>query len=227
MIKKTVPKYELVRCARKSIGIYIKEGVVTVRAPRRASVRAIDAFVLSKADWIAKHSSAQRERLAARAEFSVDYGDCAPLLGREFPIVAAEGRAGFDGEKFSVPRGMDSAAIKNLLTLVYRDVAGTYLRNRTLQIAEKMNAAPTAIRINSAKTRWGSCGGKNSINYSWRLILAEPAAVDYVIVHELAHTFRHDHSPAFWAIVQRYVPDWRERRQSLRRLQERLSREGW
>lgn len=190
-------------------------------------MRAIDAFVLSKADWIARYSSSQREKLAARAEFSVNYGDCAPLLGREFPIVGTKGKTGFDGKIFSIPLGMESAAIKNLLTLVYRDVANTYLRNRTLQIAKTMGAAPTAIRINAAKTRWGSCGGKNSINYSWRLILAEPAAVDYVIVHELAHTFRHDHSPAFWAIVERYVPDWRVRRKSLRVLQERLSREGW
>ncbi len=227
MSNKFIPKYELVRSGRKSIGIYIKDGVVTVRAPKRASVRAIDAFVLSKADWIAKHSSAQRERLNARAEFSVDYGDCAPLLGSEFPIVGTKGKIGFDGKSFFIPLGRESAAIKNLLTLVYRDVASTYLRNRTLQIAKTMGAAPTAIRINAAKTRWGSCGGKNSINYSWRLILAAPAAVDYVIVHELAHTFRHDHSPAFWDIVERYVPDWRERRKSLRALQERISREGW
>ncbi|MBR7150378.1 MAG: M48 family metallopeptidase, partial [Oscillospiraceae bacterium] len=60
-------------------------------------------------------------------------------------------------------------------------------------------------------TRFGSCSGKNALSFSWRLMQYPMEAVDYVVVHELAHIREHNHSSAFYAIVERYLPDWRER----------------
>lgn len=79
-----------------------------------------------------------------------------------------------------------------------------------------MGLTPTGIRITSARTRFGSCSGKNSICFSWRLMLYPPEAIDYVVVHELAHIRHHDHSPAFYALVERYMSDWRERMKLLK-----------
>ena len=58
------------------------------------------------------------------------------------------------------------------------------------------------LRITGAKTRWGSCGAKNNLNFPYHLVMAPLACVDSVVVHELCHTVRHDHSPAFWALVR-------------------------
>mgnify|MGYP000174709420 CR=1 FL=1 len=80
-----------------------------------------------------------------------------------------------------------------------------------------MGLVPAGIKITSARTRFGSCSGKNSICFSWRLMLYPPEAIDYVIVHELAHIRHHDHSPAFYREVEAYLPDWRARRALLRR----------
>ena len=79
-----------------------------------------------------------------------------------------------------------------------------------------MGLTPTGIRITSARTRFGSCSGKNSICFSWRLMLYPPEAIDYVVVHELAHIRHHDHSPAFYALVERYMSDWRDRMKLLK-----------
>ena len=79
-----------------------------------------------------------------------------------------------------------------------------------------MGLVPTGIKVTSARTRFGSCSGKNSICFSWRLMLYPPEAIDYVIVHELAHIRHHDHSPAFYALIERYMPDWRERMKLLK-----------
>ena len=82
--------------------------------------------------------------------------------------------------------------------------------------ADLMGLYPTGLKITSAKTRFGSCSGKNSICFSWRLMDYPEPAIDYVVVHELAHIAHHDHSPQFWALVERYLPDYRQRRAMLR-----------
>ena len=95
--------------------------------------------------------------------------------------------------------------------------AKDYLPRRTAHWSAVMELVPAGIKITSARTRFGSCSGKNSICFSWRLMLYPPEAIDYVIVHELAHIRHHDHSPAFYREVEAYLPDWRARRALLRR----------
>ena len=73
--------------------------------------------------------------------------------------------------------------------------AKEYLPRRTAHWSAVMGLVPAGIKITSARTRFGSCSGKNSICFSWRLMLYPPEAIDYVIVHELAHIRHHDHSP--------------------------------
>lgn len=82
--------------------------------------------------------------------------------------------------------------------------------------AQLMGVQPTGVRITSARTRFGSCSGKNSLCFSWRLMEYPEAAVDYVVVHELAHITHKNHGPRFWALVERYIPDYRARRALLR-----------
>lgn len=79
-----------------------------------------------------------------------------------------------------------------------------------------MGLKPTGIKITSARTRFGSCSAKNGLCFSWYLMRYPDAAIDYVVVHELAHIRHHDHSPAFYALVERYLPDWRERMKLLK-----------
>ena len=94
--------------------------------------------------------------------------------------------------------------------------AKAYLPRRTMEIAAVMGVEPTGIRITSARTRFGSCSAKNSICYSWRLMQHPKAAVDYVVVHELAHILHKDHSREFYRTVERYMPDYRERQKLLK-----------
>ena len=97
-----------------------------------------------------------------------------------------------------------------------RQKAGAYLPQKTLEWAKKMGVCPTSVKITSAKTRFGSCSPKNGICYSWRLMAYPQRAVEYVIVHELAHILQKNHSAKFYAVVQKYLPDWKERRQLLK-----------
>ena len=94
--------------------------------------------------------------------------------------------------------------------------AREYLPMRVDYWSGIMGLTPTGLKITSARTRFGSCSGKNSICFSWRLMLYPPEAIDYVIVHELAHIRHHDHSPAFYALIEQYLPDWKARMKLLK-----------
>lgn len=72
------------------------------------------------------------------------------------------------------------------------------------------------VKITSAKTRFGSCNGKNSICFSYHLMRYPEEAIDYVVLHELAHTKHHDHSKRFWGLVAQYMPDYKKRRELLK-----------
>ena len=74
-----------------------------------------------------------------------------------------------------------------------------------------MGLIPTAVKISSATKKFGSCSGKNSLNFSYRLMMYPPEAIDYVVVHELAHIKHHDHSKDFYKLIEQFMPDFRQR----------------
>jgi predicted metal-dependent hydrolase len=190
--------------------------------------REIDKFVASKEQWISTHLVLSERRSEERAAFTLDYGDTALLRGSPYPIPAKDSRhAGFDGECFFIPPGLPPEDIKRAVIQTYKICAKSILTGKTAEYAKRMGVTPAAVKINSAKTRWGSCSAKNSLNFSWRLIMAEDSVIDYVVVHELAHIREHNHSKRFWAVVEDVLPDYRRRKQRLKALQEKLSREDW
>ena len=95
--------------------------------------------------------------------------------------------------------------------------AKTILPQRVTYFSQLMGLAPTGVKITSARRRFGSCSPKNSLCFSWRLMQYPQDAIDYVVVHELAHIVHKNHSAAFYKLIEAYIPDYRERRAMLRR----------
>jgi len=220
--------YSLTRSQRKTAAIYIRDGRVEVRAPLRMPKQDIDYFVLSKEEWITKALAVQVNQARHRDAFVVDYGHDIAWRGTMYPIVARAGtRAGFDGTVFYMPPVLTAEQIKATCVLIYRRLALTYFIGRVAYFSEKMGVAPSGVKVNSAKTRWGSCSSKKSINFSWRLALADDGVIDYVVVHELAHLVEMNHSARFWAVVEMVLPDYRSREAGLKALQEQLAGEDW
>lgn len=98
----------------------------------------------------------------------------------------------------------------------FRRRAKEMIPGRVAHYAAQMGVAPTGIKITSARTRFGSCSGKNSLCFSWRLMQYPAEAVDYVVVHELAHIRHHNHSREFWNFVEQTMPDYRDRQRLLK-----------
>ena len=91
-----------------------------------------------------------------------------------------------------------------------RALAKLIIPQRVDEFARIMNVVPTSVKITGAKTRFGSCSGKNALCFSWRVMLYPEKAIDYVVVHELSHILYHDHSKEFWRTVEKYMPDYKE-----------------
>ena len=92
-----------------------------------------------------------------------------------------------------------------------RRLAAAVLPERVAYYSDLMGLTPTVVRINGAKTRLGSCGAKNSLNFSFRLMAYPQPAIDYVVVHELAHIRHKNHGPQFYGLIAQYLPDYKSR----------------
>lgn len=87
----------------------------------------------------------------------------------------------------------------------------------TERYAEIMGVDYGTVKITSAQKRFGSCSGKNNICYSYILMQYPIEAIEYVVVHELAHTVHHDHGKAFYSLIEKYLPDYKQREKLLKK----------
>jgi len=98
----------------------------------------------------------------------------------------------------------------------YKKQAKAYLQQKCRYFSQIMGLKHGEVRINSAKTRWGSCNRKGNINFTYRLLFVPEDVIDYVVVHELAHLKEMNHSAGFWSVVEQTMPDYKARRKKLR-----------
>ncbi|MDE7178557.1 MAG: M48 family metallopeptidase [Lachnospiraceae bacterium] len=98
----------------------------------------------------------------------------------------------------------------------YIAAAKDYFPKRAAYFAPITGGNYQRITIRDQKTRWGSCSAKGTLSFNWRLMLAPPAVLDYVVVHELCHLTHMNHSKAFWALVESACPDYRAHRKWLK-----------
>ena len=94
--------------------------------------------------------------------------------------------------------------------------AKAVIPERAAYFAQKMGVEFGRISIRSQRTRWGSCSGKRNLNFNCLLMLVPEDVQDYVIVHELCHLQEMNHSPRFWAAVEKVLPDYKIRRKWLK-----------
>jgi predicted metal-dependent hydrolase len=209
----SIPIDKLVRSRRKTVAILIeRDGRLTVRAPLRLSVPRIQAFVESHAGWIAK----TRLRLQAAPPLPAHRyieGETFLYLGKAYPLIlvpAQRPALAFDGVSFRLA-GSSLPAAAAAFERWYKQQARLFLMERLPALARKHGFRYQKIRISSARTRWGSCSSLGTLSFTYRLIMAPPEVVDYVVMHELVHTQVRNHSKTFWNRVGQLMPDYKPR----------------
>jgi predicted metal-dependent hydrolase len=203
---------QLIRSKRKSIALIVqRDGKLIVRAPVRLSEARITQFINTKSDWILT----QQKKAASQQTPLREYmdGETFLFLGRKIPLKLVDHQ--------DVPLKMDANFLlkrsqhkqaAQLFTRWYQKQARQVFTNRVEFFAQKNGFSYARIRLSSARTRWGSCSSKGTLSFTWRLVMAPPEVIDYVVLHELVHLQIKDHSAAFWARVQEYMPDYKKKR---------------
>jgi hypothetical protein len=186
-------------------------GDVEVVLPARAREREAAAAVAELRPWIERRlgeAAALRARIAARA-------GTVPYLGAALMLTPQPGRTRVHrrGDELLVPDGDAKPALERW----YRRAAGTEIAPRLEVAAAALDRPYTALTIRNQRTRWGSCSSSGAMSFNWRLLLAPEEVLDYVVWHEACHLAVMDHSPRFWALLERHLPGYRDPQRWLRR----------
>ncbi len=207
-------KYTLVRKNRKTLTVKMdKDGNLTVIAPLYLPQAQVEKFILEHAAWIER----KRKQLAARKPLPVltmKEGEKVPFFGKEYILKLWDKRSVNVTQQGDIYLPVSNP--KNALIRYYGQCLKEYLASFIATHAREIGVIPTKISINSARTRWGSCSGKNSLNFSFRLAMCDISAVEYVAVHELCHILHKNHSKAFWQEVEKYYPAYKEAKRYLK-----------
>lgn len=202
---------KIIRSRRRTIALVIEgDGSLIVRAPLRASEKTIRELVAQKADWVARAQAKMRQNRPPERRFVA--GETLPLMGQAHPLkIVQTQRASlaFENGAFLLAQKAQPRA-REAFQLWYKKMAAVLLPARLETLAVKHNLHPKKVRISSARTRWGSCSTSGTISLTWRLVMAPPEVIDYVIVHELVHIKVKNHSKDFWNLVADLMPDYKK-----------------
>ncbi len=138
------------------------------------------------------------------------------FLGKEYRInyiKAGKECVMFCNDEFLVYASKHNKETVNaLLEEWYRKKAREIFAKRVECFLPYIGKKVNRIAIRGQHTRWGSCSSKGNLNFNWRLLLAPPEIIDYVVVHELCHLLHMNHSKDFWNSVENILPDYRQRK---------------
>lgn len=223
------------RAFRRSVSIYLyPHRPIKVLAGKQTTQKVIVDFLMTKRDWIEKNFAKFSEIKERFPEKKIKAFEDFPFLGqsRRLKVVITLHKKPFvsvteEHLLLHIPRNdwsADSLIQEHPTALseirhFYKREAVQFLTQRLNFWSEQMNLRPAQIRFREQRTRWGSCSSRKSINLNWRLIVFNQEIIDYVIVHELAHLQHMNHSAHFWALVEKYVGNYKELMRSLKESQ--------
>ncbi|MEO8343121.1 MAG: SprT family zinc-dependent metalloprotease [Gallionella sp.] len=205
---------------RRSIGLRIDDHGLTVSVPMRASEKWLHSVLQDKARWVVEKldgwQTCRRAAVRWQDGEAIEYrGELLMLRVVQSLFAAPVQRRGSELWVF-VLNGSKAAHIEQLVASWYQHEAEQSFAGRVAHYAPLLNVVPSAIKLSSAKSQWGSCTVQGSVRLNVQLIKLPPRLLDYVVVHELAHLRELNHSAAFWRVVESACPDYKSLRAELK-----------
>jgi predicted metal-dependent hydrolase len=182
---------------------------VTVIVPDLAEIQPKE-LLQENAVWVVEKQrefDQHREKIPDR---TFEEGEVFPLLGagRELVVEPAQSHTVTDSSIRLRKSTVEQSTVKQVLENVYRRKAREHFSERADLYADQMGVEYGKIEIRNQRTKWGSCSTTGTISLNWRLLMAPPDVVDYVVIHELAHLQEPNHDSAFWSLVSQYDPEY-------------------
>lgn len=212
-------EYELKKSARKTTSIYIeRDGTISVLAPEPYDMSMIEQILESKRSWIYRNLAEWEDLNRTRVEREFVNGEGFPYLGSTYRLQIID-KAGHD---LSLKNGMfilKRSSLSNArLKFVefYKEKAKTRIPKQVEIYAKQMGLKPSGFRVQELKNRWASCSTDGTLNFHWRCMMAPLSALEYIVVHELAHLKFPNHTAEFWSTVEKVLPDYQKAKGWLR-----------
>ncbi|MGN1250268.1 MAG: M48 family metallopeptidase [Candidatus Spyradocola sp.] len=220
-------EYTIVRQQRKSVAIHVGEdGRVEVRAPLHCPAQEIARFVDANADWIAQ----RQQDMRLRGERAQHLPESLRVLGEDFPVGPSPDSYVhlYPAKKRALlPQNIPADQVRAAIVECYRKLAKSRLPDRVRTLAARFGLTYGRVTVKNMTGRWGSCSSQGNLNFSLYLMMASPAAIDSVIIHELMHRVQLNHSPEFRRLERENTPDLDACRRELDDLARSLRDEGW
>lgn len=179
-------------------------------------------FVASKQRWILKNFKTQKDVASQKQHIISFLEQQVPILGEVTEIrFTPDSKSYFKykkGEPFTVfaPSRYLKAHKKKVLYFALREFSSRFLERKVEELSKETESSYNRLRVKDHKSKWGSCSTLRNINLNWQLIFLEEELIDYVIIHELMHLREMNHSPRFWAWVEKYCPNYKKHRKQLK-----------
>ncbi|HEY6095921.1 MAG TPA: SprT family zinc-dependent metalloprotease [Gallionellaceae bacterium] len=206
---------------RRSIGLRIDDAGLTVSMPLRASEKWLHSVLQEKAGWVVDKLANWQSRKAPVQKW--EDGETVLFRGEQFTLRIVSGlvRAApqLTETELIIPvydTANERVIVRKILQW-YKREAEQVFRECVDHFAPLMNVTPSALKLSSARTQWGSCTAQGVVRLNWQLVTMPLHLIDYVVVHELAHLKEMNHSPAFWAVVEGACPEYSKCRAELRK----------
>ena len=200
------------RARRMTLRLPIGTAGPVITVPPRVSEAVVRGFLDSHREWL--------ETRLARRPAATPFADGAEIPFRGTPHrIVHDGRlrggvrtaAGQDGASLIVVSGEPSVLARRV-SLFLRREAEAALKEAVHRHTAALGVTAAAVRIRDTTSRWGSCSCDRVLSFSWRVVMAPPFVLNYLVAHEVAHLREMNHSPAFWRIVARLDPQARQGR---------------
>lgn len=223
-------EYILVQAVRNSIRLSVNEsGNVRVYAPKTMRLRDIDAFVIAhRADVQEMSQRVQQRNAAFEAGHPLESGAQLLVLGKPVTLRVEPGArcsAKFSGNELVLhaPDTTDRITLRALIRKALSEVQLREIRRLIDVHAPALGVQPGRIAIREQRSRWGSCSDRGNLNFNWKLMLAPPEALEYVVIHELCHLIEFNHSAKFWRLVGSRMPEYELPKKWLKQNGEKLN----
>lgn len=184
---------------------------VTVVLPQTTSEEP-ETLLVENAAWVMEKKrkyDTYREQVPERR---FEPGETFPFLGEPHEIVVE--RRGTSDVADSIlalaEHHVEQTSIKRALETLYRRKARDRFEDRAEYYASEMDVEYEKIEVRNQRTKWGSCSTTGTLGLNWRLMMAPPEVVDYIVIHELAHLRESNHNDAFWSLVADYDPEYQD-----------------
>jgi predicted metal-dependent hydrolase len=210
---------QIIRSNRKSFSLEVKVGgQLVVRAPKQATDKDVRAVLNQKAEWIDRTRVKLKRKYPNFQPKTFTPGEKFWYLGQQYPLKLTNRQHPLLelDSAFHLARSAQDRA-REVFIEWYREETRRITADLIQQYSQSHRFNPNRVRITSAMTRWGSCSGKNNLNFTYRLSMAPLSVIDYVVVHELVHLKVRNHSPDFWNVLAAIMPDYKEKRDWLKR----------